>query len=341
MPITEAKISTVFIEKLTASLPLLSPRLCLRLPNPEDAAWIEPAVGNPRVALMTGSIPHPYPAGGARDYIQNKKANFDQGTELSLVIERGQDRIPMGVIGLRFDSSQSEIGYWLAEEFWGQGYASEAAARVLAFAFDKLGVGRIVAGAFKENPASLAVLKKLGFRLLGEEEKEFSARGKKHHLVSAITRDEYALRQNDTGCAAITSDLSPVKTVLVSAAALVDRDGRVLLSQRPLSKPLGGLWEFPGGKIESHETPEAALIRELKEELGIDTAASCLAPIAFASHRYPTFHLLMPLYACRVWRGTPHPREGQNLAWVKPARLIDYPMPPADIPLIPMLRDLL
>ena len=133
MPITEAKISTVFIEKLTASLPLLSPRLCLRLPNPEDAAWIEPAVGNPRVALMTGSIPHPYPAGGARDYIQNKKANFDQGTELSLVIERGQDRIPMGVIGLRFDSSQSEIGYWLAEEFWGQGYASEAAARVLAF----------------------------------------------------------------------------------------------------------------------------------------------------------------------------------------------------------------
>lgn len=341
MPTTEAKISTAFIEKLTASLPLVSPRLCLRLPTGEDAAWIEPAVGNPRVALMTGSIPYPYPAGEAQDYIQNKKASFDQGTELSLVIERGQDRTPMGIVGLRFGSPQSEIGYWLAEEFWGQGYASEAAARVLAFAFDELGIAQIVAGAFKENPASLAVLKKLGFRLLGEEEKEFSARGKKHHLVNAITRDEYKLRQNDMGCAAITSDPSPVKTVLVSAAALVDRDGRVLLSQRPMNKPMGGLWEFPGGKVESHETPEAALIRELKEELDIDTAASCLAPLAFASHRYPTFHLLMPLYACRVWRGTPHPREGQNLAWVKPARLADYPMPPADIPLIPLLRDLL
>ncbi len=341
MPTTEAKTSAAFIENLTASLPLVSPRLCLRLPNPEDAVWIEPAVSNPHVALMTGSIPYPYPAGGARDYIQNKKASFEEGTELSLVIERRQDRTPMGIIGLRLGSADPEIGYWLAEAFWGQGYASEAASRVLAFAFDELGIARIIAGTFKENPASLAVLKKLGFRLLGEEEKEFSARGKKRHLVSAITRDDYGLRQNDPGCAATPSDLSPVKTVLVSAAALVDRDGRVLLSQRPLGKPLGGLWEFPGGKVESHETPEAALIRELKEELDIDTAASCLAPIAFASHRYPTFHLLMPLYACRVWRGTPRPREGQNLAWVRPARLADYPMPPADIPLIPLLRDLL
>lgn len=341
MPTTGAKTSTASIEKLTACFPLVSPRLYLRLLKAEDAIWIEPAVSNPRVALMTGSIPHPYPVGAADDYVKNKKMSFDQGAELSLVIERRQDRTPMGIISLRFSDTEAEIGYWLAEEFWGQRYASEAAARLLAFAFDDLALTRITAGAFKENPASLAVQQKLGFRLLGEEEKEFSARGKKRHLVSAITRDEYLLKKDETGCAAVTSDLSPIKMVLVSAAALIDRDGRVLLAQRPMNKPMGGLWEFPGGKVEANETPEAALIRELKEELDIDTSASCLAPIAFASHRYPTFHLLMPLYACRVWRGVLRPREGQNLTWVKPARLVDYPMPPADLPLIPLLRDLL
>jgi len=129
--------------------------------------------------------------------------------------------------------------------------------------------------------------------------------------------------------------------VLVAAVALVDIDGRVLIARRPEGKPLAGLWEFPGGKLHGGETPEAALIRELREELGIDTKASCLAPIAFASHPYDDFHLLMPLYVCRVWKGTIAAREGQELAWVRPARLADYPMPPADTPLIPLLRDLL
>jgi len=127
--------------------------------------------------------------------------------------------------------------------------------------------------------------------------------------------------------------------VLVSAVALIDVDGRVLLAQRPEGKSLAGLWEFPGGKVEPGETPEAALIRELHEELGIDTWASCLAPLTFASHSYENFHLLMPVFACRRWEGTPHPREGQKLAWVFPARLRDYPMPPADEPLIPVLQD--
>lgn len=127
--------------------------------------------------------------------------------------------------------------------------------------------------------------------------------------------------------------------VLVSAVALIDADGRVLLAQRPEGKPMAGLWEFPGGKVEPGESPETALIRELHEELGIDTWASCLAPLSFASHAYDTFHLLMPVFACRRWQGTPAPREGQRLAWVAPARLRDYPMPPADLPLIPVLRD--
>ena len=129
--------------------------------------------------------------------------------------------------------------------------------------------------------------------------------------------------------------------VLVAAVALIDADGRVLLARRPQGKAMAGLWEFPGGKVHEGETPEAALIRELKEELGVDTAESCLAPFAFASHGYPDFHLLMPLYACRRWTGTPTALEGQELAWVRPQRLADYPMPPADRPLVAMLQDLL
>ncbi|MDH2326844.1 8-oxo-dGTP diphosphatase MutT [Cereibacter sp. SYSU M97828] len=130
-----------------------------------------------------------------------------------------------------------------------------------------------------------------------------------------------------------------MKIVLVSAVALIDSDGRVLLAQRPEGKSLAGMWEFPGGKVEAGETPEAALIRELKEELGIDTHASCLAPLTFASHSYADFHLLMPLFACRKWQGVPHGHEGQALAWVRPNALADYEMPPADLPLIPILRD--
>lgn len=129
--------------------------------------------------------------------------------------------------------------------------------------------------------------------------------------------------------------------VLVVAVALVDVDGRVLIARRPEGKTMEGLWEFPGGKVEDGETPEAALIRELKEELGIDTEQSCLAPFTFSSHAYDEFQLLMPLYVCRVWQGTPKAQERQELAWVSPLRLRDYPMPPADRPLIAMLRDLL
>ena len=130
-----------------------------------------------------------------------------------------------------------------------------------------------------------------------------------------------------------------MNVLLVSAVALIDADGRVLLAQRPEGKSMAGLWEFPGGKVEAGETPEAALIRGLHEELGINTWKSCLAPLTFASHAYEKFHLLMPLFACRRWEGVPTPREGQTLAWVRPDRLRDYPMPPADIPLIPILRD--
>ena len=132
-----------------------------------------------------------------------------------------------------------------------------------------------------------------------------------------------------------------LKTVHVAACALIDTDGRVLIAQRPPGKSMAGLWEFPGGKVEAGETPEATLIRELNEELGIVVKEACLAPLTFASHTYADFHLLMPLYVCRRWEGTAVAQEGQNLAWVRPNRLRDYPMPPADLPLISHLTTLL
>jgi 8-oxo-dGTP diphosphatase len=134
-------------------------------------------------------------------------------------------------------------------------------------------------------------------------------------------------------------NMPPLKLVLVAALALIDEDGRVLLTQRPAGKPMAGLWEFPGGKVEPSETPEAALIREIREELGIELRAPCVAPLTFASHSYDDFHLLMPLFICRRWEGDVEPREGQSLAWVRANRLRDYPMPPADLPLIPILQD--
>jgi len=133
----------------------------------------------------------------------------------------------------------------------------------------------------------------------------------------------------------------PQPLILVVAVALVDADGRVLIAQRPEGKSMAGLWEFPGGKIEADESPEDALIRELSEELGIAVKEACLAPFTFASHSYPDFHLLMPLYVCRRWEGIPQPRHHAALKWVRPKDMKDYPMPAADLPLIPMLRDLL
>lgn len=132
-----------------------------------------------------------------------------------------------------------------------------------------------------------------------------------------------------------------MRIVLVAAAALVDADGRVLLAQRPEGKAMAGLWEFPGGKVEPGEVPEAALVRELAEELAIDVSADCLAPLTFASHGYDDFHLLMPLYICRKWQGTIAGQEGQALRWLRPNRMRDLPMPPADLPLVAMLRDVL
>ncbi|HTX06611.1 MAG TPA: (deoxy)nucleoside triphosphate pyrophosphohydrolase [Steroidobacteraceae bacterium] len=182
------------------------------------------------------------------------------------------------------------------------------------------------------------MLAHIGFRETGHGTELFVSRGGKHPVRRfEATRDDLF---SETEVAPL-ADPAAKPLLLVAACALIDVDERVLLARRPEGKRMAGLWEFPGGKLQSGETPEAALIRELKEELGIDVSAACLAPFAFASHAYERFHLLMPLYLCRRWRGLVRPNEGQTLAWVRPQKLGEYPMPPADKPLIPLLRDFL
>ncbi len=194
----------------------------------------------------------------------------------------------------------------------------------------------------EENEASRAVLRRIGFRQIGTATRHSKIVEKDHQvLVFEATREDVFGRTEVPEAERLATPAGAKPLLLVAACALVDTDGRVLLTRRPEGKKMAGLWEFPGGKLDPGETPEAALIRELKEEIGIDVAAACLAPFAFASHPYDHFHLLMPLYLCRRWKGTPKPRENQTLAWVRAQKLAEYEMPPADKPLIPLLRDFL
>jgi 8-oxo-dGTP diphosphatase len=275
-------------------------------------------------------IPFPYERQMAVDFIASQVASPLDGS-FNLAITRKSDGQLMGCIGLirTPGADEAELGYWLGREFWGYGYATEAVRRLIDHAFSALGLKRILASAVPTNEASHRVLEKNGLRAIGADEIAAPARG---HPLQVILRQ-------------VELENWPPKPVIrmvtVVAVVLVDVDGRVLLAQRPEGKPLAGLWEFPGGKIDPGETPEAALIRELREELGIDVKESCLAPLTFASHGYESFHLLMPLYVCRRWQGQVTAREGQKLAWVRPQQLRGYPMPPADEPLIPVLMDLL
>jgi 8-oxo-dGTP diphosphatase len=227
------------------------------------------------------------------------------------------------------EDGRAEVGYWLGMPFWGKGYASEVAAAVSRLAFESLDMDQVHAEVMSDNPASGRVLEKAGFHFEGRSTGDRGRCSGAETLDYVLTREHWLARQ------------AARPMILVTAVALVDADGRVLLAQRPEGKAMAGLWEFPGGKVHDGETPEAALIRELREELDIDTAESCLAPFTFASYPYDDFHLLMPLYVCRRWQGTVKPLEGQVLKWVRPAQMADYPMPPADVPLVAMLRDFL
>lgn len=329
--------------------PLRTERLAIRPLRAEDSPELHRLVNDWDVAKSLARVPFPYPRDLADEWIASTHAQMAEGRAWHLAITGlehagtpEEKEVLVGCVGLTLDAEgqEAELGYWVGRRFWGHGVAPEAAGRIARWALANLGIARIVASALVENARSQAVLRRIGFREVGQGARDFLSRGGAMPvLLFEMTRADLPGDAPDTPEAA--PETPGKRILLVAACALIDPDGRVLLARRPEGKPLAGLWEFPGGKVHPGETPEAALIRELQEELAIDVHESCLAPFAFASHGYPDFHLLMPLYLCRRWNGAVTAVEGQALAWVRPNKLADYPMPPADKPLVALLRDFL
>ncbi len=321
--------------------PLATERLLLRPLRLDDAEAIHRLVNDWEVVRMLSQLPFPYPRALADKWIASTLEQIERGSGYHLAItgqEAGREML-IGCIGLRLDIKPrvGNLGYWIGRRFWRHGVATEAAARLARWALANLDLDRLEAHVAVDNPASGSVLHRAGFREVGAGLEPFLARGGKH----PVTRYE-ATRDDLFGKPDPEPSAEPgTRLVLVAACALIDADSRILLTRRPEGKSMAGLWEFPGGKLNPGEAPEAGLIRELREELGIEVANSCLAAFAFASHAYERFHLLMPLFLCRRWSGRAEGREGQALAWVRPDKLADYAMPPADKPLIPLLRDFL
>lgn len=309
-----------------AELPITTARLVLRRLVPADAPAVTRLVNDYSVAGNLARVPFPYREELAREWISSAAEQIESGDAFHLAITQAGALV--GCIGLTLKrSALPEIGYWIGRKFWGQGLAREAGEGLLAWAETHLGITEVEASALTDNLASQAVLRHLGFVEEGTAVQPFLSRNRNMPVVMFRRK------------AAPPAPPKPI--LLVVACALLDTEGRILLAQRPEGKSMAGLWEFPGGKLDEGETPEAALIRELREELGIETQEACLSPLFFASHSYAKFHLLMPLYICRKWQGRAVAREGQNLAWVRPDKLRDYPMPPADVPLVALLRDFL
>ena len=321
--------------------PLATERLVLRPYRAEDAAELHRLINDWEVCRTLAAVPFPYSLATAEDWIGQTRISLADGTAFHLAItgHEGDAEMLIGGVGLRVDPDgrSARLGYWVGRRFWGHGVASEAAGRLARWALANFDLERLEATVATDNPGSIAVLRRIGFRHVGDAMEDFVARGGERKVLrfEANRTDLYGHPETEPS----TDGAKPL--LLVAAAALVDVDGRVLLARRPEGKKMAGLWEFPGGKLNPGETPEAALIRELKEELDIDVSTNCLAPFAFASHAYDRFHLLMPLFLCRRWKGTPKPRENQTLAWVHPNKLAEYPMPEADRPLVPLLRDFL
>ena len=308
------------------SHPLFSARLRLRPLAADDAVALAALANDWDVTRFT-TLPHPYALSDGLALVRSATSPHCAGIVLGL--ERLLDKALIGCVAAHPDGTgANEVGYWLGRDFWAQGYASEAVRRFIRHLFADLDLTRIWSTVNGDNIASVKIIQKLGMSANGTVPVQFPNR------ADAVYLPRYDLDAQNWGKVHQTRP-----KVFVAAAALIDSDGKVLVATRPKGKSMAGLWEFPGGKVDADETPEQALKRELAEELGIETGEGCMAPVAFVSHDYDTFHLLMPLYAIRVWNGNPVPHEGQELKWVAPARMMDLPMPPADIPLVAMLRE--
>ncbi|WP_431267950.1 bifunctional GNAT family N-acetyltransferase/(deoxy)nucleoside triphosphate pyrophosphohydrolase [Dankookia sp. P2] len=302
------------------------------------------------MAKTLARVPFPYPRELADTWIASTWAQIEAGEAWHLAIigeENGAEHL-VGCIGLTLaraqgraqgrDGRTAELGYWLGRRFWGQGLAPEAAGRLCRWALANLEIAGIRASALKDNPRSQAVLRRIGLRPAGEGCRPSSPAAGRCPCCSSraggrrspATRRRRP-RRRPRACRCCWSP--PSRSSMPMAACC--------WPGVPRASRWRGSGEFPGGKVKPGETPEAALIRELKEELDIDVSAACLGPFTFASHSYEKFHLLMPLYLCRRWQGEVRPVEGQALAWVRPQKLGGYAMPPADKPLVAMLRDFL
>jgi 8-oxo-dGTP diphosphatase len=321
---------------------LTTERLVLRPLTPDDAEQLHRLLNDWEVCRMLQTVPFPYPRLLADQWIADSVTQRQDGTAYHFAItgtETGQE-VLVGAVGLKLTPGQrrATLGYWVGRRFWGHGVAREAAGRVVRWALANLDLDRVDAVVATDNPASARVLAAAGFRETGTGREEFLSRG-------GSTQPVWRFTASRGDVSAVPDPPSPpsggVPLLLVAACVLIDGAGRVLIARRPEGRAMAGLWEFPGGKLEPGESPEGALARELREELGIDVSRACLAPFVFASHAYDRFHLLMPLFLCRRWQGTPVPHEGQTIRWVTPDALADYPFLPADRPLLPMLRDLL
>jgi len=316
---------------------LCTTRLVLRPLHAGDAEHFHRLINDWEICRRLPDAPFPYPAQLAADWIEAAAADREAHRAEQFALVEAESGALIGVAGLRLGKGQkaAELGYWLGRAHWGQGYALEAARRLLDWAFAALPLSHVTATVAADNEASMAVLRHLGFTQTSKGVKTFMCRPGQKLPVKHFTRERELLASG------VAVEVPKGGVLLVAAAALIDSRGRVLLARRPEGKKMAGLWEFPGGKLEPGETPEAALARELREELGLETNPKDFAPFVFASHAYDSFHLLMPVFLCRRWKGEPQAKEGQALAWVAPDRLVEYPMPPADRPLIPMLRDFL
>lgn len=323
--------------------PLTVDHYTLRIIQAEDIHTIHSLINDWNVVRMLSQVPFPYPKPLLEQWIDSVSKEKESGESYHFSIIDDTTQQIIGCIGLRVDSKDQlgKIGYWIAHKYWGQQIASKALQRLSTWALANLNINYIHATAADDNLASIAVLKKCGYQSFGQGKEKFLARAAEQPVSYFLLQREDICPGKKTPLAPTPNASTPKKILLVVAAALIDIDGRLLLARRPEGKSMAGMWEFPGGKIEPGETPEAALTRELKEEINVDVSQSCLAPFTFASHEYADFHLLMPLYVCHKWKNLPEPKENQQLAWVSADELDNYLVMEADKPFIPLLKDLL
>ncbi|QNT79556.1 bifunctional GNAT family N-acetyltransferase/(deoxy)nucleoside triphosphate pyrophosphohydrolase [Entomobacter blattae] len=329
----------------------------------EDSKNLHHLINDWSVVRTLSDLPFPYPQTMVEDWIKMATTHPQKGlgyyfaimnkAPSSLLENKPLNRL-MGCVAITLEKNktQAKIGYWVGKKFWNQGIASECVTRVIEWAFAQLPIKTLKALVIEDNIASIRILQKNGFQQTGKTTEKFMAYGKDYPvIVFEATRESFFISRqtpftppspNSLDKIHMSSFASHPKPLLtVSAGILVDIHNKILLAKRPEGKPMAGLWEFPGGKMEKNETPEMTLIREFKEELDIDLSTTCLAPFTFVSQAYAGFHLVMSLFLCRHWKGTPTPKEGQTIQWCLASELKNYPMPEADKPLIPLLCDLL